>query len=146
MIPGFSPEEFARVLHENLSPTSPIQSQQHLFGRETQFDQIQQSLYAPGRSVFIYGDRGVGKTSLAQTVAYAQHSSSDNPVLIACEPSSAFIGLMQSTLQHLDTATPHDSTVVHKIKLGFKGVGIEAERTKRQEQPPTILPQLISTA
>lgn len=136
MIPGFSPEEFARVLHENLSPTSPIQSQQHLFGRETQFDQIQQSLYAPGRSVFIYGDRGVGKTSLAQTVAYAQHSSSDNPVLIACEPSSTFIGLMQSTLQHLDTATPHDSTVVHKIKLGFKGVGIEAERTKRQEQPP----------
>lgn len=56
-------------------------------------------------------------------------------MLIACEPSSTFIGLMQSTLQHLDTASPHDSTVVHKIKLGFKGVGIEAERTKRQEQP-----------
>jgi hypothetical protein len=29
-------EEFARILHANVSPTSPIQSQEHLYGREKQ--------------------------------------------------------------------------------------------------------------
>jgi|ERR1017187_2153403 replication-associated recombination protein RarA len=75
MIKTLNREDFANLLHANLSPTSPIQSQEHLFGRSKQLQLIEQALCAPGRSIFIYGDRGVGKTSLAQTVAYSHQGS-----------------------------------------------------------------------
>jgi len=56
MIPNFDDRDhFASVLHANVSPTSPIESQEHLYGREKQVRQIEQALYAPGRSIFIYG-------------------------------------------------------------------------------------------
>src|SRR5215469_16019118 len=95
MIPNFNdPHGFAHVLHGHLSPTSPIQSQEHLYGRAKQVQQIEQALYAAGRSIFIYGDRGVGKTSLAHTVAYSHQSATNEPVLLACSQNATFSGLM----------------------------------------------------
>src|ERR1017187_3239777 len=101
MIKTLNREDFANLLHANLSPTSPIQSQEHLFGRSKQLQLIEQALYAPGRSIFIYGDRGVGKTSLAQTVAYSHQSSKHEPVLLACTPSTTFEALMAGALSAL---------------------------------------------
>jgi hypothetical protein len=86
MINHLSEEEFVQILHTHVSPTSPIQSEEHLFGRRRQIELVQQALYAPGRSIFIYGDRGVGKTSLAQTVAYTHQSATHDPIMLACEP------------------------------------------------------------
>jgi archaellum biogenesis ATPase FlaH len=134
MIAGLSADQFAEILHQHLSPTSPIQSQEHLFGRERQLEQIEQALYAPGRSVFIYGDRGVGKTSLAQTVAYSHQSVTHEPVLIACDPQSSFSGLMRSAIKQLGDSKPRDLTTTHKLKIGYKGLGIEAERTRHEEE------------
>jgi replication-associated recombination protein RarA len=79
MIKDLEREQFVKILHTHLSPTSPIESEEHLFGRSKQLQSIEQALCAPGRSIFVYGDRGVGKTSLAQTVAYSHQSS-------ICEP------------------------------------------------------------
>lgn len=60
---------FANRLNELVSPSQPIQSIEHLYGRSHELDQIDKALYAPGRHVFIYGDRGVGKSSLAAAAA-----------------------------------------------------------------------------
>jgi hypothetical protein len=133
MINGLSAEQFASILHAHVSPTSPIQSQEHLFGRERQLEQVQQALYAPGRSVFVYGDRGVGKTSLAQTVAYSHQSSTHDPVLLACGPQTTFSGLMTSALRHLGDSKPKELTTNHRLKIGFKGFGVEGERTRHEE-------------
>ena len=38
-------------------------------------------LQLPGKHIFIYGDRGVGKTSLAQTAAFLQQSADSSPIL-----------------------------------------------------------------
>ncbi len=117
-------------------PTSPIQSQEHLFGRERQLEQVQQALYAPGRSVFIYGDRGVGKTSLAQTVAYSHQSSTHDPVLLACGPETTFSGLMTSALRQLRDSKLKDSTTSRRLRIGFKGFDIEGESTHHEERIP----------
>ena len=132
-------DEFARTLHSNLSPTSPIQSQEHLYSREKQIRQIEQALYAPGRSIFIYGDRGVGKTSLAHTVAYSHQSANRDPALIACGPGSTFSGVMRSVVAALKGRKAPQSSTVHKAKIDVMGVGLEFSRNNRalNEEAPT---------
>ena len=136
MIPNFADREyFASVLHTNVSPTSPIESQEHLYGREKQVRQIEQALYAPGRSIFIYGDRGVGKTSLAQTVAYSHQSASNQPVLLACSPSATFSGLMSDVIAALrgPQQGPRTTTTTLKASIPKVPAGIEVGHTRKEE-------------
>ena len=134
MIGNLSENEFAAILHRHLSPTSPIQSEERLFGRERQMQQIDQGLYAPGRSVFIYGDRGVGKTSLAQTVAYSHQSATHNPVLLACDPESTFSGILAQAVAQLKSSKHRGTiTTMHNLKVGIKGFEIDTGRTRHQE-------------
>lgn len=64
-IVGYDFEAFGNRLNEVLTLSVPIRTPEKLFGREHQLETIQLALKSPGRHVFIYGDRGVGKTSLA---------------------------------------------------------------------------------
>lgn len=84
MIGNLSEQEFANILHTYLSPSKAIQSEEHLYGRDTQLQPIKEALYSPGRTVFIYGDRGVGKTSLAQTVAFGHQYAEYDAIIKAC--------------------------------------------------------------
>lgn len=133
MIGGLTRDEFVEILHKHVSPTSPIQSQEHLFGRERQLQLVEQALFAPGRSVFIYGDRGVGKTSLAQTIAYSHQSATYDPILLACDPQTTFAGLMANAIRHLSDTCPSRSVTTHKLNFGIHGFGIGGERTRQEE-------------
>jgi archaellum biogenesis ATPase FlaH len=142
MIGNLSMDEFAEILHANISPTSPIQSEEHLVGRAKQLQQVAQALYAAGRTIFIYGERGVGKTSLAQTVAYSHQSSTHDPILLACTPETTFTGLLSEALAHLQNGKRNTSTTAHNIKVGIKGFGVEYGRNRHEE----IVPQINAAA
>lgn len=86
-IQNLSSQEFYEKLNKVIRPSAPISSFEMLFGREKQVNEIEAALYADGRHVFIYGDRGVGKTSLAQTVAVKLQTQND-PIFVGCEPGS----------------------------------------------------------
>ena len=60
-------QQFAETVNDVVSPSTPIRSSSHLKGRETQYAGVKQAIYATGRHVIIFGERGVGKTSLAKT-------------------------------------------------------------------------------
>ena len=62
-----------------LSPARAIDSPELLKGRDEQLQEIRRARYQGGRQIFIYGYRGVGQTSLAQTAAH-QHQSAADPV------------------------------------------------------------------
>lgn len=47
------------------SPGTPISNKQLFAGRREQVVQVLESIYHPGQHVIIFGDRGIGKTSLA---------------------------------------------------------------------------------
>ena len=68
-IHGYTKDEFGEKLATVVNAATPIRSIQHLKGRQQQLQEIERALYAPGRHIFIYGDRGVGKSSLAATAA-----------------------------------------------------------------------------
>lgn len=83
-------DEFGAALDLQLSASQPIRSVEHLKGRDRELDGIRKSLYAAGRHVFIYGDRGVGKSSLGQTAAVQYQGSGDSPVFVSGSPDDTF--------------------------------------------------------
>ena len=58
---GYGKRSFGLRLNEIVSPSRPILSIEHLVGRDRELDRIEKALLAPGRNVFIFGERGVGK-------------------------------------------------------------------------------------
>lgn len=93
-IEGFTEEAFAQKLDQVLSPSRPIQSEAYLFGRDNELDQIKKALYISGRHVFIFGDRGVGKSSLAATAANQYQSVDSEYIDIGCGPDSTLFGIV----------------------------------------------------
>jgi Cdc6-like AAA superfamily ATPase len=135
MIRNLTEEEFAKILHAYLSPSHPIQSEEHLFGRDTQLQRIKEALYSPGRSVFIYGDRGVGKTSLAQTVAFSHQSAKHDPIVKACSSHTTFGGLMRhiaDSLQQRTTASDTSVKAGYKLPKGLGAAELEVKHAKHK--------------
>ena len=107
--------QFTIALTRALSPSRPIQSPEHLKGREDQIDGINKALMAVGRQIFIYGHMGVGKTSLAHTVSF-QHQSSDNdPILLSCGGGVTFYTIIKDLFEK---ALPDDPRVIERASEG----------------------------
>lgn len=87
-IPGFDKYQFGQRLNEVLFASQPIQSVEYLFGRQQELDRIKKALFAAGRHIFIYGDRGVGKSSLAATAANQYQSVDAEYIDIGCSPDA----------------------------------------------------------
>src|SRR5262245_56345741 len=80
--------EFGERLSRVLSPARTIQSAGLLRGRADQLDEIRRAFGAGGGQIFIYGHRGVGKSSLAQTAAFERQSSGRYPIMLSCSAGS----------------------------------------------------------
>lgn len=89
-IEGYSEEEFGTKLGVMLSASRPIHKIEQLKGRDKELDTIKKSLYAPGRHVFIFGDRGVGKSSLGQTAAIQYQTPGLSPIFVSGSPNDTF--------------------------------------------------------
>jgi len=77
-------------MRQVLSPSRAIDTPELLNGRDDQLREIRKAWYRSGRQIFIYGYRGVGKTSLAQTAAHQHQSSEGVPIRVICEPDTTF--------------------------------------------------------
>ncbi len=96
MIDGYDEQTFRSNLHRFFTPAQPISKPDHLHGRDAKLRTISRALGSPGKHIFIYGDRGVGKTSLAKTAVQLHYKNTEYIPLVACEQSSQFYDLMDS--------------------------------------------------
>ena len=87
---GFNESDFAERLNEVVSPSRPIRSVEYLYGREEYLETIKRALYQSGRHIFIYGDRGVGKSSLGATAALQYQSSDAKPIFVSGSIDDSF--------------------------------------------------------
>lgn len=95
-IAGVTDDEFRQVLAEHLTPSDSIRTPERLFGRQKNLIAISRALSSAGRQIFIYGDRGVGKTSLARTAAVANAHSSADPIYVVCGRTSTFSDIIHA--------------------------------------------------
>ncbi len=118
-------EEFLEACYQYLTSARPIQSIEHLKGREKALRQLVEAIDAPGRHAFIYGDRGVGKTSLAHTGAFQAQSSQDAPIIVACDNQSSFSSICSAIVRRLLDLNPLE-TKGYKISGGIGAFGASA--------------------
>ena len=123
-IRGFDEDRFRAVVRENLSSARPISNPQYLRGRATKLREISRAFNSHGRHVFIYGDRGIGKTSLAQSAATLFQSSDADPILIACQNDSTLFSLVHDTCRR--ALAPLDGTskkrVTESLRISVPGL------------------------
>jgi Cdc6-like AAA superfamily ATPase len=62
------PDDRLDLVDEVFTPAKPIRTRALFAGRIEQFNRIYETLLEPGRHAILYGERGVGKTSLANIV------------------------------------------------------------------------------
>lgn len=112
-------ETYLGVLAKYLTSARPIQSPEHLKGRDRALSQVVDALKSPGRHAFIYGYRGVGKTSLAQTAAYQLQSSYGAPVICACDFESTFSSVCRDIVRQALKIDPLERKGQTKFNLGL---------------------------
>jgi uncharacterized protein len=117
--------EFGILLGKVLSPSQPLQSEEFLRGRVEQLNGIKKALYQPGRHVLIHGLRGVGKSSLAQTAAFALSVGAD-PIIIGCDNKSTFGSIIREMFDDATNRNPLIEKKIREIGGGFSAFGINA--------------------
>ncbi|USD30902.1 AAA family ATPase [Pseudoalteromonas sp. SCSIO 43201] len=138
-----SRNEFFQELHEVLTPSEPIKSIEFLCGREIEIDNIEEAMFAPGRHCFIYGERGVGKSSLAYTVAN-KIQSSDKPYLVVnCDKDSSFLSIVKQVVRRMESSVI-DKSMLSTEKLGLNIAGFKYEKSNAEQAKKTYLSDSIT--
>lgn len=83
------------ILDRVFSPSTPVTSQDFFCGRCSELSFIRSSINEPGRHILIYGDRGVGKSSLANMIVHG------TKVKVTCRKDSTFSSLWHEVLQEI---------------------------------------------
>ena len=104
------------LLNQVFSPTSPIKQKDFFFGRLNQLEKILDAIIEEGQHAILYGDRGVGKTSLANIMATSYTNL--YPVKITCNRQDNFKTLWENALDNI------------QFSKTLSGIGFNPQETK----------------
>ncbi len=94
-------EDLFKKIAEDLQPERPIRSTEKLRGREDEFAELERELRYFSGIPFIFGHRGVGKTSLARTVAQMVTPADREHIYVACAPNSRMLRIFKEIGEQL---------------------------------------------
>jgi len=117
------------------NPFAPIELPEFFAGRVKHIEKLQAELSAPGRQVAIYGERGVGKTSLAQLAYFFVGRDEERTHLVRCQKSSTFDTIFADVLASAGLEVLLDgvgSEAERHGSVGFTSVGIGGTRRVRR--------------
>ena len=130
-IQNYDRRAFGRKVNEVVSPSHPVLSLEHLKGRDQQLKRIQQAMFATGRNIFIYGERGVGKSSLAATAANEWCGEQGCYIDISCAPDTTVLSMIATiATQAINKSRLNRSKVKTSFQVGFKWFTFKNEREK----------------
>lgn len=120
--PATSEEEGESPNYDDLSlaagqvfvPSTPINQRQLFAGRIKQLGTLFDAISTPGQHVIVYGERGVGKTSLVSVAQRIVINSKGVAVRENCQSADTFAKLWTRTFANIKLN-------VEKKKIGFTG-------------------------
>ena len=122
-------------------PGTPIDRQQLFAGRQLQIRKVLNAIIQPGQHVIIFGDRGVGKTSLAKVVSdmmrKAESFKTLNSGTINCDPTDNFDKLWRKIFRELSFAMELQDAGFEKSKV-TSAVSIASILPEHPLQPDDI--------
>ena len=122
-ISGYTKFAFGEKLATVVNAARPVRSIQHLKGRDQQLEEIERALFAVGRHIFIFGDRGVGKSSLAATAAYQYQSPDAEPIFVSGSPDESFSSIIANiAIQALGRSKTEAHKKQQSLSIGFRGL------------------------
>lgn len=148
---NFSKEKFADTLNDHLTPSDPVKDERHLYGRTANLREIDTALSARGRQIFIYGERGVGKTSLAYTAAHRHMADREPPIYVPCSHDTKFYPLVRHLAGMLlgnpfgDVCTVTES-VGGGANASLFGVGFKADGARQVARQDGNIPEIYDLA
>jgi len=89
-------------LNEVFSPTAPIKRQDLFFGRINQLNSVCNAINETGQHAILFGERGVGKTSLGNIMA--TQLTNIYPVKVTCSRKDDFKSLWQGAFKKISFA------------------------------------------
>lgn len=137
-------ETLSAISRENFTPSKEIETEQRLFGRDDALRRIERAINSEGRHIFIYGDRGVGKTSVARTVARLHNFKDEEHIYVTCGQNMDFGKVMQavgnSMIDPRERSFPSSNSVKLSVNLGIGECSYSSskDRTAQVAEPTNV--------
>lgn len=107
-------EQKLLILRQVFSPTSPIKEKDFFYGRITQLEKVADAINTEGQHAILYGERGVGKTSLANIMINSL--TNVYPVKVTCDRTDNFKTLWERAFQSIQFSKTTEGIGFNPIK------------------------------
>jgi hypothetical protein len=121
------------LIAKAFSPSAPITSRQLFSGRTAQMNRLMDIQAQRGQHALVYGERGVGKTSLAKVVAHPGGAGSVVSAFYTCNSGDTFGSIWRGVLTELVFTTRVEG-------FGFNGEASQAFSTAADHLPESPTP------
>lgn len=127
---GIEEQEFVEKLYTVVSPSEPISSIEHLIGREKELERVRKALLVPGKNVFIHGERGIGKSSLASSSATLYQSADKTYLDVSCSTDTTVKSLVTTiAMQAMDNYGSENRTQKNTTQINLRFLRFTSETT-----------------
>jgi archaellum biogenesis ATPase FlaH len=139
--------DYLAKCRQAFTPFAPIELPDFFAGRAHVVEDIRGELQAPGRQVAIYGERGVGKTSLALLLYFFADYDDENVRIYRCDEKTTFETICSSFLSKAGDSQSLDSIQIAEnkeagVRLGPLAVS-DAKRSSHTFKP---LPEIVQVS
>ena len=131
--------DLLKQIAESFSPSAPIDQKALFAGRIDQFVQVINAISQKGQHVILYGERGVGKTSLATVIAQLHRGQAHvmGACRINCDQTMDFTALWRTALREIPISSPG------QLGIGFTSSQSIQTNTLADYLPPVVTPDDI---
>src|SRR5436190_4871443 len=139
ILPEADVQERLRLVGEVFRPAAPIDRRSLFSGRFEQIGELFAIVGQPGQHAVIYGERGVGKTSLAAVTTEMLRSANMLVARTTCDVSDDFDTIWRKALDEIQLHTVRDG-------VGFAPVSSETWRTASTLLEDSVSPNDVRRA
>lgn len=124
-IKPITPEDWAALradVTESFSPGAPVQERDLFSGRSSQIKALEDAVTQRGRHAIVFGERGVGKTSLANVLPLVMHRPNKQLIYVRvnADPTDTFASLWKKVFKRMSyEVSTSGGTVSKKISEDF---------------------------